>query len=71
MEEKKYLVDIEGFKKWENKNDLPHVKIDDDIEAFVLTKDGKKMFLIIDLEQRLIYTALCGIAKNDGSAFKN
>lgn len=71
MDEKKYLVDLEGFKKWENKNNFPHLEIKDDIEAFVLTKDGKKMSLIIDLKQRLVYTIFCGIARDDGTALKD
>ena len=71
MDKKKIMVDIEEFKKWENKNDLPHLEIKNDIEAFVLTKDGKKMSLIIDLKQKLIYTIFCGIARDDGTAFKD
>ncbi|WP_278538715.1 hypothetical protein [Fusobacterium varium] len=71
MENKKSIIEIEGFKEFEHKEYFPHLEIKDNIEAFVLrTRDGEEMSLIVDLNKRLLYTVFGSIKRDDGTEWK-
>lgn len=72
MKKEGIMIDIEGFKKFENKKELVQLKGRKDIEAFVIvTPEKKKMSLVVDFNNRILYPFFCGIRYDDGTALKD